>query len=104
MTLSSDRRKSTSRSERSKNASQTGKKTTSATAVVQKEPGTLKATSVPNRCIFCSFQHPFRLCRMFRQLVHPDKIAFLIKCKMCFDCLGMDRNAHRSLHVYTLLG
>ena len=89
MTLKSDRSKSTSRSERSKNAPWTSKKSTSAAAVVQTESGAPKSTSVQNRCIFCSFPHPFRLCRKFRQLLHKDKIAFLMKRKMCFDCLSM---------------
>ena len=89
MTLKSDRSKSTSRTERSKNASRTGKKSTSAAADVQPESGAPKSTSVQNRCIFCSFPHLFRLCRKFRQLLHKDKIAFFMKRKMCFDCLGM---------------
>ena len=89
MTLKSDLSKSTSLSKRSKNGSRTGKKSTSAAAVVQPESGAPKSTSVQNRCIFCSFPHPFRFCKKLRQLLHKDKIAFLMKRKMCFDCLSM---------------
>ena len=89
MTLKSDCSKSTPRSQHNNNASRTGKKFSSAAAVVQQESGAPKSTSVQNRCIFCSYPHQFRLCRKVRQLLHKDKIAFLMKHNMCFDCLIM---------------
>ena len=69
-------------------ATQSKKKTTSAATVTKPQSNASgSSSSVQVQCVFCPFRHPFKSCRKFRKLLHKDKIAFLIKHRMCFGCL-----------------
>ena len=49
----------------------------------------LHAVSVSESlCMFCELPHSFITCMKFRKILHKDKISFLMKHKLCFDCLG----------------
>ena len=43
-----------------------------------------------NVCLFCGFSHSFKVCRKLRKVMHKEKMAFLMKHKLCFGCLGGD--------------
>ena len=45
-------------------------------------------TILKNVCLFCGFSHSFKVCRKLRKVMHKEKIAFLMKHKLCFGCLG----------------
>ena len=47
-------------------------------------------TTLKNVCLFCGFSHSFKVCRKLRKVMHKDKIAFVMKHKLCFGCLGRD--------------
>ena len=47
-------------------------------------------TTLKNVCLFCGFSHSFKVCRKLRKVMHKEKIAFLMKHKLCFGCLGGD--------------
>ena len=71
--------------------SQTKYKTTSAATVVRSDlQSTTPNVNSQTNCLFCSFQHPFKVCRKFRKLLHKEKITFLMKHRLCFGCLGGD--------------
>ena len=40
--------------------------------------------------MFCELPHSFISCRKFRKILHKDKISFLMKHRLCFDCHGRD--------------
>ena len=47
-------------------------------------------TTLKNVCLFYGFSHSFKVCRKLRKVMHKEKIAFLMKHKLCFGCLGGD--------------
>ena len=81
-------------SERKGSASSGKKKSISAAAVAAPSEKKTPALPVPSTtespCLFCELSHSFQNCRKFRKILHKDKISFLMKHRLCFDCLGRD--------------
>ena len=79
-------------SERKGSASSGKKKSISAAAVAAPSEKKTPALPVPSTtespCLFCELSHSFQNCRKFRKILHKDKISFLMKHRLCFDCLG----------------
>ena len=47
-------------------------------------------TTLKNVCPFCGFSHSFKVCRKFIKVMHKEKIAFLMRHKLCCGCLAGD--------------
>ena len=81
-------------SEHKGSASSGKKKSISAAAVAAPSEKKTPALPVPSTtespCLFCELSHSFQNCRKFRKILHKDKISFLMKHRLCFDCLGRD--------------
>ena len=81
-------------SEHKGSASWGKKKSISAAAVAAPSEKRTPALPVPSTtespCLFCELSHSFQNCRKFRKILHKDKISFLMKHRLCFDCLGRD--------------
>ena len=81
-------------SERKGSASWGKKKSISAAAVAAPSEKKTPALPVPSTtespCLFCELSHSFQNCRKFRKILHKDKISFLMKHRLCFNCLGRD--------------
>ena len=56
-------------------------------------------TTLKNVCLFCGFSHSFKVCRKLRKVMHKEKIAFLMKHKLCFGCLGDHTRQLKSTHI-----
>ena len=81
--------RSKSQLDKKKGKSQSSKQATSFAAAVTTPKTFVSPTAFQAPCLFCEFQHPFNACRKFRKSLHKDKMAFLMKHKMCFDCLSV---------------
>ena len=75
-------------------ASNQNRKVTSAGTVAKttsdKTPAPRAVSVSESLCMFCELPHSFITCRKFREILHKDKISFLMKHRLCFDCLGRD--------------
>ena len=75
-------------------ASNQNRKVTSARTVAKTTSDKTKATHAVSvseyLCMFCELPHSFITCRKFRKILHKEKIFFLMKHRLCFDCLGRD--------------
>ena len=75
-------------------ASNQNRKVTSAGTVAKttsdKTPAPHSVSMSESLCMFCELPHSFITCRKFRKILHKDKISFLMKHRLCFDCLGRD--------------
>ena len=75
-------------------ASNQNRKVTSAGTVAKttsdKTPAPHSVSISESLCMFCELPHSFITCRKFRKILHKDKISFLMKHRLCFDCLGRD--------------
>ena len=75
-------------------ASNQNRKVTSAGTVAKmmsdKTPAPHSVSVSESLCMFCELPHSFITCRKFRKILHKDKISFLTKHILCFDCLGRD--------------
>ena len=56
----------------------------------KKTPALPVLSTTESPCLFCELSHSFQNCRKFRKILHKDKISFLMKHRLCFDCLGRD--------------
>ena len=69
------------------------KKSISAAAVaapLEKTPALPVPSTTESPCLFCELSYSFQNCWKFRKILHKDKISFLLKHRLCFDCLGRD--------------
>ena len=75
-------------------ASNLNRKVTSAGTVAKttsvKTPAPHAVSVSESPCMFYGLPHAFISCRKFRKILHKDKMYFLMKCRLCFDCLGRD--------------
>ena len=75
-------------------ASNQNRKVTSAGTVAKttsdKTPAPHSVSMSESLCMFCELPHSFITCRKFRKILHKDNISFLMKHRLCFDCLGRD--------------
>ena len=76
----------TKKTDKSKGAASQAKKSIMSAATITK-PDKVVVSSSQSLCTFCEFPHSFVDCRKFRKILHKDKLAFLLKHKLCFNCL-----------------
>ena len=76
----------TKKTDKSKGAASQAKKSIMSAATITK-PDKVVVSSSQSLCTFCEFPHSFVDCRRFRKILHKDKLAFLLKHRLCFNCL-----------------
>ena len=76
----------TKKTDKSKGAASQAKKSIMSAATITKLDKVVVSSS-QSLCTFCEFPHSFVDCRRFRKILHKDKLAFLLKHKLCFNCL-----------------